>query len=315
MPHITFIHGIANKPPEDILLQDWVSSLEQGGLNLGASGVTTSMVYWADVMYPSFESATGSYESVDDGLGTADQDDDLAWTESLEGDEQALVEALRSKLRFDVSEDGELSLNMPEESIVNPDGQLAFEAIPLPWFIKKRVMKRLLKDVYYYLFNKRFSPRPGEEYQVRDHIRNLFTQQLETDAQTNHGGPHIVVSHSMGTVIAYDCLKNVANCPSVSGLMTVGSPLGISEVYDNLKPGYSRRDGFPSEKLAGSWINVYDRLDPVALDARISNDYQRDSQKVIIDQEVKNTGKWRHSSWKYFGQPTLCDHLKTLLQL
>ena len=84
----------------------------------------------------------------------------------------------------------------------------------------------------------------------------------------------MVVSHSMGTVIAYDCLKRVAECPPVDALMTVGSPLGLDEVQDKLRPEWSRASGFPEKLSAADWTNVYDKLDPVAgLDPKVANDY------------------------------------------
>jgi hypothetical protein len=46
MPHITFIHGIANKPARDKLHDIWKHSLERNnGINLGAEGITSSIVY------------------------------------------------------------------------------------------------------------------------------------------------------------------------------------------------------------------------------------------------------------------------------
>ena len=45
MAHITFIHGIANKPAPDPLLKLWRRGLAQGrGLDLGTEGITSSMV-------------------------------------------------------------------------------------------------------------------------------------------------------------------------------------------------------------------------------------------------------------------------------
>ena len=315
MPHVTFIHGIANKPPKEKLLENWEFELAAGGLDLGASGVTTSMVYWADVMYAEPESEGANFESVDEGLGLSEIDEDLAWIDGLPDEEKAFVESFRKSLRLEkASPQGDDYT--PPEPVVNEDEleQLQFEAIPLPWFIKRRVMKALLKDVHHYLFNAKFSPRPGEEYQVQDHIRKLFVDQVKED-MANRDGPHVVVSHSMGTVISYDCLKNVPDCPAVDAYMTVGSPLGLSEVHDNFKPDYKRNNAFPSEKVRGDWINVYDRLDPVAFDAHLANDYQKGGVKVVVDQKVRNTGKWRHSSYKYYGQQALCDHLKKLLGL
>ena len=74
MPHITFIHGISNKPEEKKLKKIWLDALSHDllrnddGIDLGASGISTSMIYWADVLYDeplkegSFESAV-AYEN------------------------------------------------------------------------------------------------------------------------------------------------------------------------------------------------------------------------------------------------------------
>jgi hypothetical protein len=53
MPHVTFIHGIANKPPLDDLLRIWRDTLADAAepLPLGDRGVSSSMVYWADLLY------------------------------------------------------------------------------------------------------------------------------------------------------------------------------------------------------------------------------------------------------------------------
>jgi hypothetical protein len=39
MAHVTFIHGIANKPPRDVLLRSWITALGDGdGPELGVLG-------------------------------------------------------------------------------------------------------------------------------------------------------------------------------------------------------------------------------------------------------------------------------------
>lgn len=313
MPHVTFIHGIANKPPSDKLLENWRHELASGGLDLGAHDVSSSMVYWADVVYAEPEKVGSDFESVDAGLGTTEDDEEFAWIKSLPDEQRAMAEALIVKFGLDKVAPNNDRNALPDKPM-DEEGEYEFEAIPLPWFLKERVMKRFLKDVHHYLFNETFSPRPGESYQVQSHIRKLFVDQLAID-KANSDGPHVVVAHSMGTVISYDCFKNVQSCPAVDGYLTLGSPLGISEVHDNFHPDYHKKDAFPSATVKGDWINVYDRLDPVALDAKLANDYKKDNQKVIIDERVKNSGKWRHSSYKYYGQQKLTGHLAKLLGL
>jgi hypothetical protein len=321
VPHVTFVHGIANKPAKEVLLRDWEDALALGGLDLAASGVTTSMVYWADVLYAEPEESARAYESVDQGLGTEELDEDLAWVGELPEEQAAMVAGLRSRLRLDQPPpEGKTDAYEPpppedeNEALVAGAEAMAFEAVPLPWFIKRRLMKALLRDVHHYLFKAKSSPRPGVEFDVQKELRRRFIDQLKEDA-AGCAGNHVVLSHSMGTVISYDCIKNVDGCPPVAGLMTVGSPLGLSEVHDNFDPRYRRDEAFPADGVAGEWVNVYDRLDPVAFDARLGNDYKKAGQVVVTDERVHNSGRWRHSSWKYFGQSALVGHLQRLLGL
>lgn len=304
MPHVTFIHGIANKPPADELLEIWRRALaDDGGIDLGTKGITSSMVYWADVLYSEPARDTEAHESVGLEAVTGEDDEDDEWRETLAEDEQDFVDALAAKLNFEAPspEDDDFETPLTDEG--------GFEAIPLPWFIKRRLMKVLLRDVHHYLYNAEYSPRRGETYRVRDEIRDRFVAALMRDAVANAGrGPHVVLSHSMGTVISYDCLKRVPDCPQVDALMTVGSPLGIDEVQEKLQPGWTRQDGYPG-LVAGGWANVFDRLDPVAFDTSLADDFQRGGSEVVIDQRQRNQGKWRHSITKYLAK----DELRTLL--
>jgi len=187
------------------------------------------------------------------------------------------------------------------------------ERIPLPWPVKEAFLQAFLRDVHHYLFNTRHSPRPGVEYRVQDEIRRRFLADLA--AAPKHG-PHVVVSHSMGTIIAYDCLKRVAGCPAVNGLMTIGSPLGLDEIQDKLKPEWNQADGFPSATVGGDWVNIFDRLDPVAgFDPFIADDFEKAGNQVIRDVEEPNSGLWRHSIAKYLDGARLRDALADLLRL
>ncbi len=307
MAHITFIHGISNKPAADRLLRIWLDSLTggTGGIDLDAEGVTTSMIYWADVLYP--EPVAAEAEFVNEA-NTAElpsaTDPNMKWREHLSGEEKAITDALAAKLSFDV---------LTEDTYVPPvtamDAQL--ERIPLPWFVKRRVMKEFLRDVHHYLFNETSSPRPGVSYKVRDEIRSRTIAALQ--AGSSKPGPHLLVSHSMGTVIAYDCLKRVPECPAVDGLMTVGSPLGIDEIQDKLKPEWSRANGFPS-KVKGGWINIYDSLDPVTgFDGNIANDFKKDGREEVEVINEQNYGAWRHDIVKYLAGTKLRASLGRLL--
>jgi len=175
-------------------------------------------------------------------------------------------------------------------------------------------MKIFLRDVHHYLFDAESEPRPGETYRVRSVIRDRTIEALRRGAERDR--PHVIVAHSLGTVIAYDCLKRVAGCPAVDSLLTIGSPLGLDEVQDKLRPEWTRRDGFPSGQLRVRWTNVFDHLDPVAgFDPDLAHDFQRAGEHAIYDISEPNWGKWRHSIAKYLAGAHLRQQLESLLDL
>jgi predicted alpha/beta hydrolase family esterase len=310
MPHVTFIHGIANKPPHDQLLDLWIRSLAEGtGLDLGAEGVTSTMVYWADMMYPEPAAEVEAESAGDEAVAEAKSPEspDLE-VEDMDASEAAWTASLAAKLAVPLAVDEVVTAVTP-----SPVAE-TLERIPLPGPIKVRLMKKLLRDVHHYLYNVDYSPRPGATFKVQDDIRARMIKALKEGAE--QPGPHVVVSHSMGTVIAYDCLKRVADAPVVDGFMTIGSPLGLDEVQDKLQPEWSRDNGFPFEKVRGRWVNVYDKLDPVAgFDPNFANDFRRNSQSKVEDINEQNYGSWRHDISKYMRGPRLRQALRELLDL
>jgi hypothetical protein len=309
MGHITFVHGIMNQPSPPRLLSGWKRDLADGGdgVDLDVYGVTASMVYWADVMYAAATDAGGTQESIEyEGIEPgALTNIDESYIDVATGEEKVFIESMIEHYGLDHPDEEEGPLEATSEE---PESAAqariaaasALEAVPLPWFIKRPLMRVLLRDVHHYLFNTNHSPRPGSSFKVRDEVRGRFVRDLaEVD-----GGPHVVVAHSLGSVIAYDCLKRVADTKKVDMLITLGTPLGLSEVQDKLKPEWSKDDGYPGE--LPRWVNVVDRLDPVcAADPLITNDYRRAKQSIVVDEVVANGGVMRHPSGKYFRQPVV----------
>jgi len=86
VPHVTFNHGILNKPPEDQLLQIWLRSLAgDDGLDLDGEGVTYSMVYWADVLYEKPEDTAAMNESLGSEASPVKSEEDESWRMSSTG--------------------------------------------------------------------------------------------------------------------------------------------------------------------------------------------------------------------------------------
>ena len=229
---------------------------------------------------------------------------DETYLEAADEGEQAFIDAFTATYHLDADE----STPVPDLADVDEENAYELEAVPLPWPLKKPLMKILLRDVHHYLFNTEHSPRQGVTYRVQDEIRKRF---LEATADIT-AEPHIVIAHSMGTVITYDVAKRVGASTPVDKVITIGSPLGLSEIQDQMKPEYTTRDGYPAK--VADWGNFADRLDPVCgADPKIANDYRKDGNEVIDDEIVKNNGWFRHPATKYLRQAALQESVRSAL--
>ncbi|HVS09504.1 MAG TPA: hypothetical protein VMS76_06470 [Planctomycetota bacterium] len=305
MPHVTFVHGLSNKPPREALLKGWLGALKGrfgGGLDLAGAGVTSEMVYWADVMYA--KPAAADEEEQEGG------DRDVAALPSKPqgetAEEQMFVDALDERLQ-------KALLQVTAETAAANVTEPADRAIPLPGFVERFLMKRLVRDAHHYLYASDSEPRPGEKFNVQKELRKRFVEAVERGAK--QPGPHVVVSHSMGTMIAYDCLKHVAGCGKVDALVTLGTPLGLSEVQDGFGKAWKKAAAFPAGTLGvDRWVNFYDRLDVVcAASPKLATDYRHEDRGVISDERITNMGRWRHAVREYLARDEVRKRLKKLL--
>ena len=305
MPHVIFVHGLSNKPPREALLKAWLGALKGrfgGGLDLTAAGATSEMVYWADVMYA--KPAAADEEEQEGG------DRDVAALPSKPqgetAEEQMFVDALDERLQ-------KALLQVTAETAAANVTEPAVRAIPLPGFVERFLMKRLVRDAHHYLYASDSEPRPGEKFNVQKELRKRFVEAVERGAQ--QPGPHVVVSHSMGTMIAYDCLKHVAGCGKVDALVTLGTPLGLSEVQDGFGKAWKKAAAFPAGTLGvDRWVNFYDRLDVVcAASPKLATDYRHEDRGVISDERITNMGRWRHAVREYLARDEVRKRLKKLL--
>jgi hypothetical protein len=99
-------------------------------------------------------------------------------------------------------------------------------------------------DVYQYLRN------PGVRDKIETGVEESITAQEET----------VIVSHSLGTVVAYCLLRRVAKSRgwTIPRLVTLGSPLAVSAIRQALAPV-----AFPA--CVGDWYNARDKNDVVPL--------------------------------------------------
>lgn len=267
---VVYIHGIGNKPVASVLKCQWDTAL------FGASmGDRTRMAYWVDRnRYPRPEegSCADGDSLLDGGAGSVGMqalaDAGLEPEVELDAAESRLMAALEARLRG-----GE-----------KRPGGVDTKVLPLPegmrLWITRRITKLFLKDVKDFLFDA------GK--------RKLMEQSLRERLDAG-GGPFIVIGHSQGSMIAYQVLRQMqkADC-DVRLFVTIGSPLGIQEVKDALgKMGPGKPLAVPD--CVDRWLNVAERLDPVALDAHLENDYRANSRGVKAED---HTGLMINPDWQ-----------------
>lgn len=116
----------------------------------------------------------------------------------------------------------------------------------------KKVVKAFISQAAAYLH------KPG----LKEKIDDLVREQILVDLPQNEN--IIIVSHSLGTVVAYDLLRRLRHELNVKLFITAGSPLGIEIV--------KRRLGPPLICLPNvdKWVNLSDKEDFVALTAKLT---------------------------------------------
>jgi hypothetical protein len=173
-------------------------------------------------------------------------------------------------------------------------GAAGLEALPLPRAARVAIFRALVKvtfkDVYAYFFG-------GFKESMRACLR------AELAAVT---GPLVVISHSLGTIIAYDVLREPEQeARQIPLFVTAGSPLGVTEVQDLVVHALRVPGG------VAAWRNVADGRDLVALDRTIRPEY--DPEERCTDFLVVNDSPNHHGIRQYLSQPPVREAVAALL--
>jgi subtilisin family serine protease len=155
------------------------------------------------------------------------------------------------------------------------------------------ITRRLLTDVAAYFYDKE--------------ARKAIQERLST-ILVRGGGPYVIVSHSLGTVIAYEVLHSMAHLGlKVPLWVTLGSPLGIKEVHDIIQKVNPKELGLVAPTVVARWSNFADRLDPVAVDQKLANDFAKTppiEDKTIVNLDTRKIRGFNpHSALGYMGHP------------
>jgi subtilisin family serine protease len=259
---IIYVHGIGNKPEASVLKCQWDTAL--AGTELGDR---SRMAYWVNrARYP-------------EPLKQRCADGDLI-TSQIEEGASLLASALASDDDAAEREVARLTSSPAERDFLLRIAakMKAAEAVPRGRFSAQDVREKILPVPD---FLRRWITRGLTEAFLRD-VHDFFFVAERRKAMEDSliermaagGGPFIVIAHSQGSLIAYNVLRRLTAAQfSVPLFVTIGSPLGLDEVQAIFRQWTGGSLPFPP--CVGRWVNVADRLDPVALDTDITNEFDR----------------------------------------
>lgn len=291
---IIYVHGIGNKPIQSVLKCQWDHALF--GFDLGER---SRLAYWVNREYypdPSAETCesgdtvrledepTGRGLNIKRHLEAVTLDDEVAEVTGNPRD-QRLLRAIARKMQ------GAAAPPAPRGARARGAGARVLPFAGLRDWVTRKLTRAFLRDVNDYFFDT----------VRRERMRASVLERIRAG-----GGPFVVVGHSQGSMIAYDALQSLGADVEVPLFVTIGSPLGITEVQDQVKRLTGQRTlAVPAG--VGRWVNVADRLDPVALDPGLSGDYTPAAH--IQDERVENPDRRRnpHSGSGYLKTPPVRD--------
>ena len=273
------IHGLANKPPADILSEWWQESIREGLIkNCGKTSTNRpefDMCYWADRLYDVPQEPNGMMEGFRPSDVPLEHYKKHWWDDCVRGALSVAGSAL--------------------DTIQGPGPYAA---------VRQAVLKAKLQDLHQYY----------EDEDVRDELRRRLESSL-LSAGGSRGNRLMVISHSMGTIIAYDVLREFGRrYPDfrVQHWITIGSPLGMSTVKYKIKQEY---DLARTPTVVDRWSNFADRRDPVAVDSSLADDYAPNASGVAVEDHavINDWAKLRHKSYGYLRCPEVSQVIRQFL--
>jgi len=265
------IHGLGNKPPPKTLGRWWQAAIREGLERIEKPNPQFSfeLVYWAHYLYPlPLKPRIKDTENplyVDDPYARAKED---AVVEPPSEFRQKILDYLNEQL---------------EKIFLNEDLTINYALISD--FIIHHFFSDL--ETYYHNYCVRRSQQDCR-------AKVAICTQLANTLKKHRRKKILLIGHSMGSIIAYDVLRQYATKVHVDTFVTIGSPLGIPVIKSRLaadcKNGTSQPGGLKTpDSIQSNWYNLSDLKDKIAFDYTLNDDFEENAAHIRpVDRIVSN---------------------------
>jgi len=269
--HIILVHGRSFKPQKQTLTDSWTEALRHGiARDYGDDkaqafdDVNITMAYYGGLSNAFLASLGQTY---DEAADVADRAAALNALKQVPSAAEFLGDA--GKARYDALPGKTALKEFFADSLA---GSLSFMGLSEP------VITQFAPDVGHYWDHN--SPYGSS---VRMTLTEILAPALENNDKV------LLLSHSLGTMIAYDVLWKFSHYGEYQDIpdrkvpvwITLGSPLGDETVKRNLKgAGVAGPGKYPGN--IGRWINIAAEDDYISHDEEIANDYRKMKQWGLV---------------------------------
>jgi len=293
------VHGRAQEGKDPIALKaEWLDALADGlsqnNLTLPISEKEIRFPFYGDALYDMSEGKPSDEVASVIVRGQTADDAEKRFI-------RAVVEEIRQKA------------GITDAQVAETSGDLVVEKGPLNWAWTQAILRTLDRnvpyasgesiaifthDVYQYLTN------PDIRQAIDDGVSAAITPGVET----------VVVAHSLGTVVAYNLLRQrgAGQGWKVPLFVTVGAPLGVTairKIVRNLAP--------PTRcpECVGHWFNAMDTRDVVALYPLDPTSFPLEPAVPAIEnnRDVRNKTSNRHGIAGYLDDKIVSARIQNAL--
>ncbi len=296
---LILIHGRAQQGKDSIALKaEWLQALEIGMANANLK----MPIAERDVRFPYYGDTLAQ---LDAGRLPGQVADVVIRGEGVDDDEVRFMRAVLEETR--------LRAGITKEQLAAITGQAVIERglENQAWF--QTILQALDRHVPY-ASGASIALATHDVYQ---YLKNDAVRQVIDDgvaAAFEPGVETVVVSHSLGTVIAYRLLRlhGKARGWKVPVFITLGSPLAVAEIQRGLR----REATVRCPECVGSWFNAFDDADVVALYPLVPARFALDpSQPEIEDKsDVHNHTENHHGIGGYLDDTTVAARIHAALR-